>query len=761
MMRINFTLLLTLFALNFSSGQAYWESLGMFPSTGRHGTCSFTLNGYGYSIGGALANTQISNEVWQFDPSNESWTLLPTPFPVTIFGATAFVIGDTAYVCNGWMASNGNANSVLYKYDAVNEVWDTAAYYPGTPAYTTMSFVLNGKAYVGVGYNPYTNEVWQYDPDSALFTQKADLPSPLRQNATAFVVNNRAFAGLGATNGGAYDYFYEYIDSTDSWDSAFAFPGGVRYAASCLVINDKAYIGCGSDLALYYNDFWEFDPLTMNWTQMPDYGGNIRHEACDFVINNIGYVGLGRSSVYENDFWKFIPSGLNEIRGVAYYDVNGDSVKDSTESGTGQLLIEISPGGAIYSTNSQGIFKAPADTAISYTFNVLNIPDYYTIGNLQNPVIFNGTGMIDSSTSFALVPTGTVNDLKLDLTQLSPIRPGFEGIYTLTYQNKGTVATDTAIVSLYLDSGLTFVSLEPAPANYSVSGDTISWDVYDIIPGETRYLNARYTTGFNYSLGDTVITTATILPVINDNVPADNYSTAIDTVVGSFDPNDKLVSKTSLTPQEVLNGEWLTYTIRFQNTGTYQANYVRIIDSLPSSLNLATFEMLSSSHPSTFVIEGNNIIKWNFPGIVLPDSNTNEVGSHGFVKFRIKANTNLVLGDEIHNNAGIYFDFNPPVITDYAVTIVESITSVEPVESKGNEFLIYPNPASGSIKIELKNLKYIVNNISIYSVNGILMERMQSPDLNNILLNKLPAGFYIIELQAENGHRLRASLVKQ
>ncbi len=48
----------------------------------------------------------------------------------------------------------------------------------------------------------------------------------------------------------------------------------------------------------------------------------------------------------------------------------------------------------------------------------------------------------------------------------------------------------------------------------------------------------------------------------------------------------------------------------------------------------------------------------------MPDSTTNEVESHGFIKFKVNQIPNLAEGIVLENNAGIYFDFNDPIITN-------------------------------------------------------------------------------------------------
>jgi hypothetical protein len=85
--------------------------------------------------------------------------------------------------------------------------------------------------------------------------------------------------------------------------------------------------------------------------------------------------------------------------------------------------------------------------------------------------------------------------------------------------------------------------------------------------------------------------------------------------------------------------------------------------------------MVSSSHLNTYTIDDNKLT-WAFNNINLPDSNINEPASHGYIAYRIKPKSTVTIGDTIHNTAGIYFDFNLPVATNNAQTIVFNFTGL-------------------------------------------------------------------------------------
>ena len=73
------------------------------------------------------------------------------------------------------------------------------------------------------------------------------------------------------------------------------------------------------------------------------------------------------------------------------------------------------------------------------------------------------------------------------------------------------------------------------------------------------------------------------------------------TVVGSYDPNDKVASTSSGSSSTLYfidEDEWIDYTIRFQNTGTAEAIDVVVTDTLPAEFDMSSFEQGAASHLS-------------------------------------------------------------------------------------------------------------------------------------------------------------------
>lgn len=146
-----------------------------------------------------------------------------------------------------------------------------------------------------------------------------------------------------------------------------------------------------------------------------------------------------------------------------------------------------------------------------------------------------------------------------------------------------------------------------------------------------------------------------------------SQSTTCRTIVGSYDPNDKLAVPVGYqTPHyiEPSTTEDIEYTIRFQNTGTDTAFTVVVKDTISSQLDLMSLNTMGISHGYIFSTEPGGVAVWTFPNINLPDSGTNSVLSNGFITYNIRQNAGLAEGTQILNKADIYFDMNPAIVTN-------------------------------------------------------------------------------------------------
>ncbi len=223
-------------------------------------------------------------------------------------------------------------------------------------------------------------------------------------------------------------------------------------------------------------------------------------------------------------------------------------------------------------------------------------------------------------------------------------------------------------------------------------------------------------------------------------------------VVGAFDPNDKQAFPTGVKAEHFIEANTpIEYMIRFQNTGTDTAFTVVLKDTLSPWLNPASIRPGAASHPYTWSLSGAGILTLTFEHILLPDSNINEAASHGFIQFNIEQQKDLLPGVVLENRAGIYFDFNAPVLTNTVFHTIGQhflVSGIKTPVPKQNLLEIWPNPATERATIRLGNRpgqRLILRD----ALGKALREMPVQGQTTELLRTGLPAGFYIVEIRDE------------
>ncbi|MCB9316827.1 MAG: hypothetical protein H6569_11870 [Lewinellaceae bacterium] len=232
------------------------------------------------------------------------------------------------------------------------------------------------------------------------------------------------------------------------------------------------------------------------------------------------------------------------------------------------------------------------------------------------------------------------------------------------------------------------------------------------------------------------------------------HDTDCRTVIGAWDPNDKQALPIGVdAPHFIEQNQPLEYLIRFQNTGTDTAFTVIIRDTLSPWLNPATIRPGASSHPFRWALSGAGVLTVTFENIMLPDSNVNEPASHGFVQFRIDQQRDNPLGTEIENRAGIYFDFNEPVITNTVFhTVGENFlpTATREPTAAPLQLQIWPNPAIHRTAVKLDDLYRPGRQLMLRAASGRLVYTWPAQYLRQEIPRAgVPAGLYWVELREE------------
>lgn len=179
------------------------------------------------------------------------------------------------------------------------------------------------------------------------------------------------------------------------------------------------------------------------------------------------------------------------------------------------------------------------------------------------------------------------------------------------------------------------------------------------------------------------------------------------------------------------------------------------MDTIDSELDLNTFVMHRASHNYDLVING-NILTWRFFNINLPDSNTNEPLSHGFIEYSISPKPGLADGTTIENVAAIYFDFNQPVITNTTLNTMQTSLAGISEPAANEELLVYPNPTSQDLTILPR---FEISGLIDVSIVDLLGKHIQTvykgtySHSSSIKTNvsSLAKGMYLLRIQHQGG----------
>ena len=470
---------------------------------------------------------------------------------------------------------------------------------------------------------------------------------------------------------------------------------------------------------------------------------------------DIIYSSTMESSIYYPQLAWYKNSGtlFNIIKGSVKIDVDSNGC-DITDLPMPNLMVQTNDGINNFATFTQNNGDYTLFTKEgNYTTTTSTLPAYLNATPNSQSSIFIGYNNINDDNDFCLEFTQTINDANISLYPKLEARPGFDTEYRLVYKNAGTIQLSGSIVFEFNDSKLIF--LTASEAIISQTANSLTFNYNNLKPFETRFIDLNFSlfTPPTTNINDILIFNTTIHPVSGDNTENDNVFELNQTVIGSYDPNDIAVLEGSQILFENAN-EYLHYIIRFQNTGTASAINVKVNNLLNDKLDWTTMQLESSSHTNRVEIKNGNEVSFIFNGIYLPDSTSNEPNSHGFIAYKIKPKSDVIVGDILPNQADIIFDFNPAIITNMVTTEITSSLSVG--ENLISRFYVYPNPTKEVLNIKSKSQ---ITKLEIYNnIGQVVLSQFNKKAID---VSTLSSGLYFIKIKDENGNSETKKIIKE
>jgi uncharacterized delta-60 repeat protein/uncharacterized repeat protein (TIGR01451 family) len=375
-------------------------------------------------------------------------------------------------------------------------------------------------------------------------------------------------------------------------------------------------------------------------------------------------------------------------------------------------------------------------------------PEYFNVSPL-NTVVTYPAAVQPYIQDFCLTQNDIRADLAVTIIPLTVARPGFEAKYKILYQNNGNTIANGSVALNFSEPILNYIIANPTP-NAQASG-SLTWNFENLGPMQSGSIVVtlevnRPTATPPVQAGDVLTYTAQVTSQDTDSTPVDNTFVLNQTVLNSYDPNDKTcLEGSAIAIQRV--GDYVHYLIRFENTGNFAAQDITVKDIIDTNkFDINTLQPLDGSHNFETRITNGNLVEFYFKNIMLPyDDATND----GYVAFKIKTLSTLNIGDDFSNTASIYFDYNEPIITNTAVTTIEVLGTSD---FEFNRYVtLYPNPAKNTLTIDLGQTAEI-NSVSIYNIAGQLIQTATANGFKKVMdVSDLTAGNYFIKVETSMG----------
>lgn len=470
----------------------------------------------------------------------------------------------------------------------------------------------------------------------------------------------------------------------------------------------------------------------------------------NFLRNKVYQSGMNQSDVEINSYCTFAPGGnYFSLQGQTVFDLDGNGCNASDLNMTNMHFV-INDGisnGSVFSDDSgtYAIRVKPGNYTVTPR---LEIPEYFTISPETISISAPTEGNVVNQ-NFCVTANGTHPDLEVALLPLDEARPGFDAFYKISYRNKGTHTQSGTVSLTFQDYYMDFVTSNP-----TVSGQVTNqllWTFDDLKPFETRTI--AITMNLNTPLesaplnnGSLLLYDAAISSALTDETPADNTSHLRETVVNSFDPNDKTcLEGTTISPDAV--GKNVHYMIRFENTGTASARNIVVKDVIDlDKFDIHSLVPIPGSHPFVTKITEPNIVEFFLENINLPFYDAH---NDGFVAFKIKTNDNLQVGNSFSNTAGIYFDYNFPIVTNTATTTIATLAASD--FNFSDNIRLAPNPANNILNLQTNQITRL-SSIEIYNALGQPVLLIPNAEKTTTIdVSSLNSGHYFIKVHTEKG----------
>lgn len=183
-----------------------WTRLADFPAISTNKCICFTYDekiyvGFGFSV------NKFENDMWVYDPKTDTWTELPKKNVPSRSGGVSCVNSDYMYFGTGY---NTRTLNDWWQYNPLSNDWKQLRDIPGTGRITAVAFSLDERIFVATGMlfrgnltgGHVKDDILEYDTQKNVWYHRGTIPGGGRENAVSFVVDGKAYIGFGENENG-------------------------------------------------------------------------------------------------------------------------------------------------------------------------------------------------------------------------------------------------------------------------------------------------------------------------------------------------------------------------------------------------------------------------------------------------------------------------------------------------------------------------------------------------------------------------------
>jgi hypothetical protein len=290
--------------------QDQWVLKDSIKGKPRSVASAFTLNGKGYTVAGYSVGG-FRRKMHEYTYWQDDWDSSISLGGINGSGmargsASSFAIYEKGYVCLGQGETNPFFKD-LWQFDPITNTWTQKADFIGSARRQAVAFTIDSFAYVGTGIDitGLRKDMFKYNVNSNTWTQINDFGGSARKEAVGFAMGAQGYIGTG-DDGVMKNDFWQYQPESDAWIQKTDFPGTSRKGAVGWGIFPSGFICTGEDINFnYMKDLWEYNYYADSWDQKADYIGQGRSNAFVFVIQQVAFVGSGYNGEFFDDVYAY------------------------------------------------------------------------------------------------------------------------------------------------------------------------------------------------------------------------------------------------------------------------------------------------------------------------------------------------------------------------------------------------------------------------------------------------------------------------